>query len=128
MGLLAQAREGTSMSEQRTEIVLPIMGCDRTITARLACATRPTKERLPITPATVEINGSTYSSRSTIWAGLRLHEALSGGDRLRVPWCHIDDESDGDGDAIYTLYPRVVGYRFVRAANGSWVMESERAK
>lgn len=32
-------------------------------------------DQLPITPATVSVNGSGYGPRSMIWAGFRWHEA-----------------------------------------------------
>ena len=77
---------------------------------------------LPITPKTVEINGSVYRADCTIWAGLRLHEAALSGDRLRVPWCHINDDWEAGG-CVYKLDPRKPGYRFAQARNGAWVLE-----
>lgn len=85
---------------------------------------------LPITPATVEILGDKWPARSTIWAGLRLHEAVvrdvsiwSNDDHhLEVPWCHVNDPSDGDQDAIYRVRSLDERYRFVKARNGAWVL------
>lgn len=84
---------------------------------------------LPICSATVEVLGSHWPQTSTIWAGLRLHEARvreMGGaapsHHLAVPWCHVNDTSDGDGDGIYSLYAKDERYRFTKAANGAWVL------
>jgi hypothetical protein len=70
-----------------------------------------------------------------IWAGLRLHEAqvrefgpVGARHHLAVPWCHIDDESDGADDAIYRLDPKDDRYRFVKARNGAWVLELAGAR
>jgi hypothetical protein len=86
-------------------------------------------EYLPICSATVEILGSHWPQTSTIWAGLRLHEAVvretgPAGPRhhLAVPWCHINDLNDGADDAIYRLDPKDERYKFVKANNGAWVL------
>lgn len=52
--------------------------------------------------------GSSWKSRKhdDIWSALRLDEATSAGHKLRVPWCHPDDEpTPTDECAIYALYP-----------------------
>ena len=52
--------------------------------------------------------GSSWKSRKhdDIWNALRLDEASSAGHKLRVPWCHPDDEpTPTDECAIYALYP-----------------------
>lgn len=84
---------------------------------------------LPICSATVEILGSHWPQTSTIWSGLRLHEAevremgpVCPRHHLAVPWCHIDYPSDGQDDAIYRLDAKDERYRFVRAVNGSWIL------
>lgn len=92
-------------------------------------------DMLPITPATVEINGSRWPAKSTIWTGLRVHQGKaydasiwSNDDHyLLVPWCHADDVSDGKDDAHYRLRPLDERYRFKKARNGSWVLVSAPA-
>ena len=77
---------------------------------------------LPITPATVTILGSVYKGNSTIWAGLRLHEAQLQHEKcLGVPWCHIDDPWP-DGGCVYRVRPLQEGYEFAKARNGAWVL------
>lgn len=92
------------------------------------------EKMLPITPATVTINGSAWSARSTIWAGLRLHQAKHRAtchwtgapeSNLAVPWCPVDDWRDAKHDCIYTLRPKDERYRFKRARNRSWVLVME---
>ena len=92
-------------------------------------AMRKPPRDLPICSATVEILGSHWPQTSTIWAGLQLHEAtvreigaVGPRHRLAVPWCHINDISDGEDDAVYALDAKDERYRFVRAANGAWVL------
>lgn len=86
-------------------------------------------EYLPICSATVEILGSHWPQKSPIWAGLRLHEArvremgpVGPRHHLEVPWCHVDNESDGEDDAIYRLDPKDERYKFTKAKNGAWVL------
>lgn len=91
---------------------------------------RKPPQQLPICSATVEILGSHWPQTSTIWSGLRLHDAyvreigpVGPRHHLAVPWCHVDDESDGDDDAIYWLDAKDERYRFVKAKNGAWVLQ-----
>lgn len=91
-------------------------------------------EYLAICSATVEILGSHWPQASTIWAGLRLHEAtlrefgMVGEDHsLAVPWCHINDVSDGENDAIYRLRAKNERYKFHKAENGAWVLRLKPA-
>ncbi len=88
-------------------------------------------ERRPITPGMVEVLGSRWSSRELAWAGLRFHEAelrnWPSDPHLGVPWCHPDDDSDGEGDAIYRVRPRDPAWHFVRAKCGTWIMERRNA-
>jgi hypothetical protein len=90
---------------------------------------RKPPKHLPICSVTVEILGSHWPQMSTIWAGLRLHEAhvrengpVGPRHHLAVPWCHID-ELPSENNAIYRLYAKDERYRFVRAKNGAWVLE-----
>jgi len=84
---------------------------------------------LPITPSTVTINGSVWSGRAMIWAGLRMLAgagwAHPDGKTLAVPWCHVDDAPAGPDEMIYRLRPRDERYRFERARNGVWILRLE---
>jgi len=79
---------------------------------------------LPLTPATIEINGSVYRADATIWAGFRWPSAIVSHDAtmLSVGWYHIDDMAGAN--CIYCIRPRekYAGYRFVKARNGNWVL------
>jgi hypothetical protein len=95
---------------------------------------RKPPKHLAICSATVEILGSHWPQTSTIWAGLRMHEAWvremgPAGPRhhLAVFWCHINDVTAGDGDAIYRLDAKDERYRFVKARNGAWILELSEA-
>ena len=85
-------------------------------------ADRKPPKRLAICSATVEILGSHWPQKSTIWAGLRLHQAKLWGDDLKVPWCHVNDYR-AVGDCIYRLSVKDERYRFVKARNGAWILE-----
>lgn len=78
-------------------------------------------KQLPITPSTVLILGSAHPGKCTIWAGLYLHEANLVGDRLRVPWCHVDDVRPA-GECFYKIDPKDERYQFARATNGNWIL------
>ena len=92
--------------------------------------TRKPPQRLPITPATVSINGTLWSAKSDIWAGLFFHLAdvrdysiwSKDDHNLRVPWAHVDDIFTPD-DCYYRVRSRDPAYRFVKARNGAWVLE-----
>lgn len=90
--------------------------------------TRKPPELLPLTPATVTVNGSNFGPRAIIWAGFQWTEGqidgwhrISSRDHcLAVPWCHPDDDTCLRG--VYRVRPRDERYRFERAANGLFVL------
>ena len=91
----------------------------------------PKATHRPLTPTTVKILGSVYDGENTIWAGLNwqaatlseTNEILGAPDHhLNVPWCHIADEQPGGG-CVYRVRPRFKGWRFVKATNGTWVLQ-----
>lgn len=91
--------------------------------------TRKPPAILPLTSATVTVNGSRYGRRDIIWAGFRWAEGIVNGGQqhaedhvLSVPWCHpIDNVPSGDC-GWYRVRPRDERYRFDRAANGLFVL------
>ena len=82
--------------------------------------------RMPIWKGTVTINGYNYGAAQMIWSGLRMHEAMCLTDgSLAVPWCHVDADMRSEDCAIYKLRPKDERFRFVRAANGAWILEEK---
>ena len=84
----------------------------------------------PITPATVDINGSNWGPRSTIWAGLRWEAAVyrrvgpvSIDPHLSVPFCHIDDDMPNDDCGWYRIRSRDEKWAFTIANNGAWILQ-----
>lgn len=83
---------------------------------------------VPLMPWTVDINGTPWSSRSTIWAGLRWHEAeMVTQECLSVPFCHIDDDMPSHDCGWYRIRPRDSRYQFVQAKNGAFVLKLREA-
>lgn len=84
-------------------------------------------QALPLTPATVSINGSNYGPRSTIWAGLRWSEARDRSEwhsdpHLSVPFCHIDEDERSEDCGWYRIRSKDDRYAFAKATNGAWVL------
>lgn len=85
----------------------------------------------PLTSATVEIDGSCWGPKSTIWAGLRWHDAVfrassiwSNDDpHLSVPFCHISDDMESEHCGWSRIRARDPEWKFVMAANGAWVLQ-----
>lgn len=66
-------------------------------------------------PSNIEVLGHKVTETDAAWTGLDWSRPVSfEPDRIRLPWCHPDDQtgSPDDFDSVYSVYPPGIGKRW----------------